>query len=239
MRKLIVGNGLTMEKTLPITAWNEQDRPREKALEKGMYSLTDSELLALFVGTGTKEKSAVQLCDEILNYYGYDLNRFASSTKEELYKFKGIGEAKAISLLASFELSRRLRKEVTSKVSITSSNDAFVVLAPYLENLRVEEFYVLLLNQKNTVIQTVRISQGGIAGTLVDVRVIFKNALDVMATSIVLAHNHPSGQLSPSQADIDLTKKIIQSGEILQIRILDHLIIGMNNYFSFADNQLI
>jgi len=228
-----------MLKQLPITSWNEQDRPREKAIDKGISALTDAELLALFVSTGTREKSAVELCDEILKYYDYDLNRFSTSTKEELFKFKGIGEAKAISFLASFELARRLRKGVPKKNTITSSNDAYVLLIPYLENLRIEEFYVLLLNQKNTVIRTVRISQGGIAGTLVDVRVIFKNALDVMATSIILAHNHPSGQLTPSQADKELTRKIIASGELLQIRILDHLIIGLNNYFSFADNQLI
>jgi DNA repair protein RadC len=228
-----------MIKQLPITSWNEQDRPREKAIDKGISALTDAELLALFVSTGTREKSAVELCDEILKYYDYDLNRFSTSTKEELFKFKGIGEAKAISFLASFELARRLRKDVPKKNTITSSNDAYVLLVPYLENLRIEEFYVLLLNQKNTVIRTVRISQGGIAGTLVDVRVIFKNALDVMATSIILAHNHPSGQLTPSQADKELTRKIIASGELLQIRILDHLIIGLNNYFSFADNQLI
>jgi len=226
-------------KQLPITSWNEQDRPREKAIDKGISALTDAELLALFVSTGTREKSAVELCDEILKYYDYDLNRFSTSTKEELFKFKGIGEAKAISFLASFELARRLRKDVPKKNTITSSNDAYVLLVPYLENLRIEEFYVLLLNQKNTVIRTARISQGGIAGTLVDVRVIFKNALDVMATSIILAHNHPSGQLTPSQADKELTRKIIASGELLQIRILDHLIIGLNNYFSFADNQLI
>jgi DNA repair protein RadC len=226
-------------KQLPIKSWNEQDRPREKAIDKGISALTDAELLALFVSTGTREKSAVELCDEILKYYDYDLNRFSTSTKEELFKFKGIGEAKAISFLASFELARRLRKGLPKKNTITSSNDAYVLLVPYLENLRIEEFYVLLLNQKNTVIRTVRISQGGIAGTLVDVRVIFKNALDVMATSIILAHNHPSGQLTPSQADKELTRKIIASGELLQIRILDHLIIGLNNYFSFADNQLI
>jgi len=228
-----------IQKQLPIKSWNTQDRPREKALEKGISALTDAELLALFVNNGSKEKSAVQLCQEILKYYGDDLNRFSSSTKEELYRFKGIGEAKAISLIASFELARRLKKEVASKQTITSSNDAYKIIAPYLENLRVEEFYILLLNQKNVVIRTVQVSQGGITGTIADIRVIFKNALDVMATSIILAHNHPSGQLSPSQADKELTHKIIDSGELLQIRILDHLIIGMNNYFSFADNQLI
>lgn len=224
----------------PIKNWVEEDRPREKLIGRGIHSLTNAELFAILLGSGHKEKTAVELGAEILHSVSNDLELFARLSLEDLCKFKGVGEAKAISLLASFELGRR-RKILNQNVPryVKSSDDAYQIISPLLGDLNVEEFHVIYLNNGNKVLKTVRIAQGGITATVVDARLIFKIAFEVYATALILVHNHPSGQLTPSRADIDLTKRIADFGKMIEINILDHLIVTSNNYFSFADENML
>jgi DNA repair protein RadC len=223
-----------------IKNWVEEDRPREKLIGRGIHSLTNAELFAILLGSGHKEKTAVELGAEILRSVSNDLELFARLSLEDLCKFKGVGEAKAISLLASFELGRR-RKILNQNVPryVKSSDDAYQIISPLLGDLNVEEFHVIYLNNGNKVLKTVRIAQGGITATVVDARLIFKIAFEVYATALILVHNHPSGQLTPSRADIDLTKRIADFGKMIEINILDHLIVTTNNYFSFADENML
>lgn len=223
-----------------IKNWVEEDRPREKLIGRGIHSLTNAELFAILLGSGHKEKTAVELGAEILHSVSNDLELFARLSLEDLCKFKGVGEAKAISLLASFELGRR-RKILNQNVPryVKSSDDAYQIISPLLGDLNVEEFHVIYLNNGNKVLKTVRIAQGGITATVVDARLIFKIAFEVYATALILVHNHPSGQLTPSRADIDLTKRIADFGKMIEINILDHLIVTSNNYFSFADENML
>lgn len=230
----------TFIKHIPIKFLAEDDRPREKLLSIGRQNLSDAELLAIQIGFGTREETAIQLAQRVLNYYSNDLNQLAKSSVAELKKFKGIGEAKAINIASAFELGRRRNElERTDKPKITSSLDAFKLLNKKLSDLPHEEFWILLLNRANSVVKMECISQGGISGTVVDVRLILKPAIETLASGIILCHNHPSGQLKPSEQDVSLTKKIKESTRMMDINLLDHLIIGDQKYLSFADEGIL
>jgi DNA repair protein RadC len=226
-------------RSLTIKSWAEEDRPREKLLSKGRHVLTDAELIAILIGSGTKKETAVELSKRILAHFENNLNELAKLSVKDLIKFKGIGEAKAISIIAALELGRRRKEaEPIKRDKITSSKDIFQVFLPQFIDLPHEEFHVLLLNRSNTVIRKEFVSRGGVSGTVVDPKIVFKIALDHLASSIILCHNHPSGNLKPSDQDIVLTKKIKEAGKILEIPILDHLIITDSGYFSFADEGM-
>jgi DNA repair protein RadC len=225
---------------LRISQWAEEDRPREKLLLKGKTTLSDAELLAILLGTGIRSLSAVDLAKHLLQSVQYDLNELARLSVQDLIRQKGIGMAKAITIVSALELGRR-RKERSSasKPRITSSEDVFELMRADLQDLPHEEFWVIILNRANRVVRKWKISSGGISGTVADPRLIFKNALEMYASSIILVHNHPSGAIKPSQADISLTKKLKQAGELMEIPVLDHLIYGEKEYFSFADEGLL
>ena len=227
-------------KHIPIKLLAEDDRPREKLLTIGRQNLSDAELLAIQIGFGTRNETAIQLAQRVLKSYNNDLNMLAKSSVSELKKFKGIGEAKAINIASAFESGRRRNEqESLIKPKITSSIDAFKLLNKKLSDLPHEEFWILLLNRSNSVVKMERISQGGVSGTVVDVRLLLKPAIETLASGIILCHNHPSGQLKPSEQDIVLTKKIKESARIMDINLLDHLIIGDQKYFSFADEGIL
>lgn len=227
-------------KHIPIKLLAEDDRPREKLLSIGRQNLSDAELLAIQIGFGTRDETAIQLAQRVLNYYGNDLNLLAKSSIAELKKFKGIGEAKAINIASAFELGRRRNDlEVQQKSKITSSVDAFKLLNKKLSDLPHEEFWILLLNRANSVVKMECISKGSVSGTVVDVRLILKPAIESLASGIILSHNHPSGQLKPSEQDLSLTKKIKESARLMDINLLDHLIIGDQKYLSFADEGIL
>jgi DNA repair protein RadC len=220
----------------PITSWQEEDRPREKLMLKGKASLSNHELLAILIGSGTPKVSAVELCAEIFNYVHDDLVQLGKLNITDLMRFKGIGEAKAISIVASMELGRRRQASNQAKASVVkSSKDIYHLLLADLSDLITEEFWVVFLNHRNKIIGKQKISAGGLTATVVDIRILFKHAIERLATSIILAHNHPSGTLKPSQADIQLTNKIKEAGKVLDVQLLDHLIIADTGYYSFAD----
>jgi len=223
-----------------IKHWNEDDRPREKLLLKGRIALSDAELIAILIGSGNRNESAVSLSQRILGAVGNNLNELGRCSIVDLMKFKGIGEAKAICIVAALELGRRRRAGAAlEKQKITSSTSVFEFLQPIIGELPHEEFWILYLNNSNKVIKCVQLSKGGITGTIVDVRLAFKEALQLGAVGIIMAHNHPSGTLKPSQADIQLTKKLKLAGDSLDIKVLDHLIITEKSYFSFADENIL
>lgn len=228
------------ENKITIKTWAEEDRPREKLLAQGRRVLSDAELIAILIGSGSTTESAVDLSKRILHACQNDLNALSKLSVQDLCKFKGIGEAKAISIIAALELGRR-RKETEQPVLdiVTSSKDIFHLLSPYFSDLLHEEFWVILLNRANKVLQKILISKGGQSGTIADPKIIFKSALEGNAANIILAHNHPSGNLKPSQADIQLTKKLQEAGKLLDLQILDHLIFAERSYFSFADEGLL
>lgn len=229
-----------MYKKLSIKEWAVEDRPREKMLEKGVRSLSDAELIAILIGSGNLEETAVEVSRRILVSVNNNLNELGKKSINDLQKFKGIGPAKAITITAAMELGRRRKEtEPEEKAKITTSGDAANIFKPLLSDLPHEEFWVLLLNRNNLVIDKFMVSQGGLAGTIIDVRIILKTALEKLACSMVLCHNHPSGNLVPSDADKDITKKIREAGRYMDIPVLDHLIIGNDAYFSFADEGLI
>jgi DNA repair protein RadC len=224
----------------PITNWSEDDKPREKLMNKGKASLSDAELIAILIGSGSRNESAVQLSKRILSSVDNNLNALGKLSLQQLMKFKGIGEAKAISIQAAMELGRRRRaEEVVELQKITSSKSIFELMQPVIGELAHEEFWIIYLNNSNKVLSKSQLSKGGITGTLVDVRLVFKAALEMGAVSIILSHNHPSGALQPSEADKQITKKLKLAGESLDIRILDHLIITENHYYSFADEGIL
>jgi DNA repair protein RadC len=227
------------EQKLAIKLWAEADRPREKLLLQGRRHLTDAELIAILIGSGNKTESAVDLSKRILSSYDNNLDLVGKASVSGLSKFKGIGEAKAISIVAALELGRR-RKEIPTpnQIRITSSRDAFEILFPIFSDLNHEEFWVLILNRGNYVKGKHLISKGGQAGTVADPKVIFKLALEENAASIILAHNHPSGNLKPSQEDLNLTKKFIEAGKMLDLFVVDHLIMADKLFYSFADEGL-
>lgn len=227
-------------KHIPIKFLAEDDRPREKLISIGRQNLSDAELLAIQIGFGTREETAIQLAQRVLNNYGNDLNLLAKASVNELKKFKGIGEAKAINIASAFELGRRRNEnEIIEKPKIATSNDAFKLLNKKLSDLPHEEFWILLLNRSNSVIKMECISKGGVSGTVVDARLILKPAIEMLASGIILCHNHPSGQLKPSEQDLSLTKKIKDSARIMDINLLDHIIIGEQRYLSFADEGIL
>lgn len=218
----------------------EDDRPREKFLLKGKNSLSDSELLAIIMGSGSRDETAVELARRILASVENNWHQLSLLTVKDLMKFKGVGEVKAISIATALEIGRRrASQEIPEKPQIGSSKDAYQVLKIHLSDLRTEEFWALFLNQNNRVLHISQLTQGGINQSLVDLRVLFKIAMDHFATGIIVSHNHPSGNLKPSQEDIGITKKIKEAGELLNIQLLDHLIITQNSYLSFADEGLI
>lgn len=222
-----------------IRSWAEEDRPREKLLLKGSSALSDAELLAILIGSGTPGESAVDLCKTILKDVHNNLNELGKLSIVDLKKYKGIGEAKAITIIAALELAKRRRvSEVREKEKITGSKDVYEYFH-HLSDLRNEEFYVLFLNRANKIITHKKVSQGGITGTVADIRLILKDALDNFATGIVLCHNHPSGNLKPSNEDKELTQKVKQTTKLLDINLLDHIIVSDTGYFSFADEGLL
>lgn len=224
---------------LNIKSWAAEDRPREKLLLKGTAALTDAELIAILLGTGTASTSAVDLAKSILQSVGNNLDDLARLTVKDLMKIKGIGEAKAITIISALELGRR-RKETDSseKPKVSKSGDAFDLLKGNLMDKAHEEFWILLLNRSNRLIKMQQISLGGVHGTVADPKIIFKIALEELASGIIVAHNHPSGNLAPSQQDIELTKKLKESGKLLEITVADHLIISGKKYYSFADEGM-
>lgn len=224
---------------LSIRNWALEDRPREKMLLKGIQSLSDSELLALLIGSGTRKVSAVDLARQILNLAGNNLDKLGKYSVSDLKKLKGIGQARAISIVAALELGRRRRlSDSPEEPKITGSSDVFNLLSPLLSDLSHEEFWVLLLNRSNRVIEKQKISQGGITGTVTDIRMILKLAIDHLATALILCHNHPSGNLQPSDADLSITRRMKESASLMDISLLDHIIIAGKYYFSLADENL-
>ena len=225
---------------LRILNWAEEDRPREKLLLKGKGSLSDSELMAILIGSGTLSTSAVELSRQILASVDNNLNNLAKLSIKDLKKFKGIGEAKAITIVSAIELGRRrISSGIIVNPQINSSKNAFEYILSDFMDLKHEEFWIILLNRSNHVISKHQISLGGVHGTVVDSKIIFKIALDQLASSIILVHNHPSGSLKPSDSDIRLTKKLTESGTLLDLPILDHLIVTDSNYYSFADEGIL
>lgn len=223
-----------------IKNWNEDDRPREKLLLKGRIALSDAELIAILIGSGSRNESAVSLSQRILASVNNNLSELGRLSISDLTEFKGIGEAKAVSITAAMELGRRRRTgEALERKKITSSKSVFEYVQPIIGELPHEEFWILYLNNSNKIIKSVQLSKGGITGTVVDIRLAFKVALQIGAVGIIMAHNHPSGTLKPSHADIQLTKKLKVAGESLDIKVLDHLIITEKAYFSFADENML
>jgi len=216
--------------------WAEEDLPGQKMLLKGTFSLSDAELLAIIIGTGIKDNSSLEIAKQMLNSYDNNLNNFWRSGYSDLQKFTGIGRKRAIKLLAIFALARRRNEsETLSQQKVTRSRDAFEIFHSLMGDLPYEEFWMLILNKANKVIKKVRISEGGVSGTTVDPKKIYKIALDHHSSSLILGHNHPSGNTQPSEADHKITKKIKECGILLDIAVLDHIIVGNEQFYSFAD----
>ncbi len=225
---------------LTINNWAEDDRPREKFAKKGRSALSNAELIAILIGSGSRNESAVDLAKRILAFANNDLNALARMNVKELCKFKGMGEAKAISILAALEIgARKQQATALTKNQITNSKTLHEILKPMMADLPHEEFWVIYLNKANKILSIEAISKGGVAGTVADVKIIFKKAIELLASSIMLAHNHPSGNLKPSNADIELTRKMRDTGKIMEIEVLDHIIISENGYYSFSDEGML
>lgn len=221
---------------MTIKTLAEDDRPREKLALLGRQHLSDAELLAIILGSGNRKETAVQLAQRILSEYGNNINLLAKSGLNELKKFNGVGEAKAVNIAAAFELGRRrMDNREEEKIKITGSKIAYDLLNRYLSDLPHEEFRILLLNRANQVIREEFISKGGVSGTVVDVRIICKTAIENYASGVILSHNHPSGQVQPSAEDRSITKKLKEALSFFDIKLLDHIIIGEGRYFSFND----
>lgn len=231
---------MTENNKTSIKNWAEDDKPREKLVLKGRASLSDAELIAILIGSGNNEESAVALARRILQGNNGNLVDLSRTSVNDLMKYKGIGQAKAISIVAALELGKRRRSaEARKQKVIQSSKDAYEQIYVEAADLHYEKFWAILLNQANKVIRIVEVSEGGVAGTVADPKKIFKIALENNASFLILCHNHPSGQLKASDADIQLTRKLCKAGELLDLKIIDHLIVGTNEYFSFADNGMI
>ena len=227
-------------KNLSIKEWSLEDRPREKLLTKGISTLSDAELIAIIIGSGTRDESAVELSRRILGSVNHNLNELGKLTVNDLQKYKGIGEAKAISIVAALELGRRRKlSDIVERQKISSSRDVYEIFHPILADLPHEEFWILLLNRSNKILERIKISQGGISGTVTDVRLILRLALEKLASSVILCHNHPSGNQQPSDADISITQKVKESGKLMEITLLDHIIVTDSTYYSFADEGII
>jgi len=227
-------------KKLTIKSWAIEDRPREKLILQGKSVLTDAELIAILIGSRTKKESAVALSKRILNSVNNNINELAALTFEQLKEFKGIGEARAVSIITALELGKRRHfEQVEKKPIIKRSKDAFQILQPIIGELQHEEFWVLYLNNSNKVIAKKQLSKGGITASMVDVRLLFKKAVELATVGIIVCHNHPSGKLTPSKSDEILTQKIKEAVQTLDIKLLDHLIITQKDYFSFADSEML
>ena len=228
------------EKNLSIKNWALDDRPREKLLQKGVSVLSDAELIAILIGSGNKKQSAVTLSKFILNEFNQDLNLLSKKSVNDLIKFNGIGEAKAISIIAALELGkRRISQNIEQEKTIRSSQDIYNLMQSELRDLPHEEFWVLFLNRSNKIIDKIKISQGGISSTVIDKKIILKKALELLASSLILCHNHPSGNKKPSQEDKTITQKIQKAANLFEITVLDHIIICNNSYYSFADENIL
>ncbi len=229
-----------MKRTLGIKSWAEEDRPREKLLLKGKSALSDSELIAVLIGSGNKNETAVDLAKKILKSTNNNLSELAKLSVQDLMKFDGIGEAKAISIISSLELgNRRKGAEAITKDKITGSADVFNYFQPQLSDVKHEELRVLLLNKANKIIKQEKLSMGGIAGTIVDIKIIIKAAVENLASGIILCHNHPSGNTKPSNEDINITKKLKEATKLVDTSLLDHIIICETGYYSFADEGML
>ena len=229
-----------LPKSFSIKNWSQDDRPREKLRDKGSRVLSDAELLAILIGSGTVQETAVELSKRILSSVGHNLQNLGKLSIAQLMNFKGIGEAKAIKIKAAMELSRRRRESNPTQLDkINTSLSAFEIMQPLLGHLSHEEFWVLYLNRSNKIVAKTQLSKGGMTSTIVDVRIILKQALEHSATAILLAHNHPSGMLKPSVSDKQLTQKLKLASESLDIKVLDHIIVTEKSYFSFADESLL
>ncbi len=225
---------------MTIKKWAEQDRPREKLLQKGKSALTEAELIAILIGSGNKDQTAVELAQQLLNHCGNNLNTLAKLSIKDLQKFKGIGEAKAISIVSALEIGRRRKNsDPDQKIKIHSSKDTFDIINGDLIDLEHEEFWIILLKRNNEVILKQQVSRGGVSGTVVDPKIIFKKAIEETASGLILVHNHPSGNQQPSKEDALLTKKIKEGGKSLEITLLDHMIIANNSFYSFADENML
>ena len=223
-----------------IKYWSDDDKPREKLVNKGKSVLSDAELIAILIGSGSRNESAVELSKRILASANNNLNELGKLSIKQLMQFKGIGEAKAVTIAAALEIGRRRRGEEAMKITkIASSASVFELLQPIMGELEHEEFWIVYLNNANNVVQTAQLSKGGITGTLVDVRLVMRQALELGAVALILAHNHPSGTLKPSSADRQITQKLKTAAEALDIKVLDHLIITQKEYFSFADEGIL
>lgn len=223
-----------------IKYWAEDDRPREKLILKGKIALSDAELLAIIIGSGTRNKSAVELSKEILSAFGNNLSEFSRVQISDLMKFNGIGKAKAINIIAALELGRRRQgSETPSKLKVIGAAMVYQHLKPFLGDLNHEEFYIIMLNHANEIIHTKQVSKGGMSSTIVDGKIIFNLALTFQASAIIVSHNHPSGNLNPSKQDIILTKSLREFGNYIDLPLLDHIIFTDNGYFSFAEQNLL
>jgi len=228
------------EQKITIKAWAEEDRPREKLSNQGRRSLSDAEIIAILIGSGNRTESAVELSKRILYTCENDLNKLARLNVSELSRFKGIGEAKAISIIAALELGRRRKETISAdRVQVSTSIDVYEAIVSRFKDLNHEEFWIIVLNRANKITSSHLVSKGGQAGTIADPKIIFNMALENHAASLILAHNHPSGNLKPSQADLELTQKLRSAGKILDIPVLDHLIITDQGFLSFADEGIL
>jgi DNA repair protein RadC len=225
---------------ISIKSWAEEDRPREKLSGQGRRALTDAELIAILIGSGSRDETAVELSKRILHHYNNDLNKLGKAGISELCKFKGIGEAKAISIIAALEIGRRRGDaEVRVPDEVKSSRDGYNIMRRHLMDLNHEEFWIMLIGRSNKVLAKELVSKGGLSGTVADPKIIFHMALQHQASALIMVHNHPSGNLRPSREDLVLTKKIADAGRMLDINVLDHLIITDGGYFSFGDEGLL
>ena len=228
------------KKNIPIRLWAEDDRPREKLLLKGKRALSNAELIALLLGSGSRELSAVELSKSILEDSRGKLKELSRKSVADLCRKKGIGPAKAVALIAALELGNRTSMEESlNRKKVSCSQDVYSFFRPLLQDSSYEEFWILLLNRGNKILSSICISQGGLSGTVADPKKIFKTALENYAASVILCHNHPSGNIRPSDSDIRLTQKLKKAGSFLDLPVVDHIIIGENNYFSFADDGLL
>jgi DNA repair protein RadC len=231
--------GNTYPTNIPITSWAEEDRPREKMLLKGKSALTDAEIVAILIGSGTVGMDAIGLAKQILDSVGGNLSELGRRSLKDLMKFKGIGEAKAITIAAALEIGRRRQfSDMILRETINSSRDVYDVILPQLIDLPNEEFWILMLNRANHIISRQRVSIGGVSGVIVDAKMVFRPAIEALASAIILIHNHPSGNLKPSKQDIELTRKLRKAGESLDITVADHVIVAHTGFYSFADEGM-
>jgi len=224
---------------IPVKHWAEDDQPREKLLNKGKRALSDAELLSILLGFGTRGTSVVEVAKNLLAAFDNNLHEISKASIDDLRKIRGVGKVKAIKIAAAMELGqRRIQSDIKKRPQIRTSEDAHKIISHTIKDLEYEEFWILLLNRSNEVIAKKEISKGGVSGTVVDAKLVFNEALKQLASSIILCHNHPSGNLKPSQADIDLTRKIKAAGKTLDISVLDHLIVSEKGFYSFADEGM-